>query len=282
MTHDRDFDREIERLRSEGRAFAVATVVRTVSSTSARPGDKALLDTDGDILVGFLGGGCVRGAVRRAACDAIASAETQFVSLKPQDLLEADGLSGGEEVEGVRYARNGCPSGGSMDIFVEPVLPKPKLVICGQSAVALALAEMAERFEFERILCLPSAPDKPLPVVEKLITSFDAGPIWEDAPFIVVATQGSGDEAALHRALAQKANYIAFVGSRKKFATLAARLVSKGISAEALEAVEAPAGLNINAIAPDEIALSILARIIQVHRAATRTGPAADHPATST
>lgn len=281
MTHDRDFDREIERLRSEGCAFAVATVVRTVSSTSARPGDKALLDTDGQILAGFLGGGCVRGAVRRAAFDAIASAETQFVSLKPQDLLEADGLSGGEEVEGVRYARNGCPSGGSMDIFVEPVLPKPKLVICGQSTVALALAEMAERFEFERVMCLPSEPDKPLPVVDQLVTHFDADPVWDDASYIVVATQGSGDEAALHRALSQPSDYVAFVGSRKKFAALADRLAQKGVSPSLIEAVEAPAGLDINAISPDEIALSILARIIQRHRAATRTASPPDHPATA-
>jgi xanthine dehydrogenase accessory factor len=265
---ERRMQARIERLKSEGRAFALATVVRTLDATSAKPGAKALILDDGSIVEGWIGGGCARGAVGRAALQALAEGKPQFISLRPEDVLESQGLAAGEERDGVRFARNGCPSKGSMDIFVEPVLPQPRLTILGAGPVALALADLAGGFDFHRTLAAPGLAGQALPAVEVQRDGFvlEAG----TGGFVVVATQGRGDEAGLRAALAAPAQRVAFVGSRRKFATLAARLRADGVDAARLEAVKAPAGLDIHAITPEEIALSILAEIVSWRRAGLR------------
>ncbi|KPQ06340.1 MAG: xanthine dehydrogenase accessory factor [Rhodobacteraceae bacterium HLUCCA12] len=261
---------EIERLRHDGRTFAVATIVRTVDATSAKPGAKALILADGTLAEGWVGGGCARAAVSKAALEAMNSGAPQFVSLRPEDLLDAEGVRPGEERDGIRFARNGCPSRGSMDIFIEPVLPLPRLVICGGGPVALALADLGGRFDFHRMLCIPGPAPEPMPEVETLSDSFALDTAPGAQRFVVVATQGKGDEAALRAALASGADFIAFVGSRRKFAALAAKLRNGRIDPAALERVRAPAGLHIHAITPDEIALSILAQIVAERRAGRR------------
>ena len=112
-------------LRARDEPFVFATIVRTAGATSARPGAKALIGADGTILHGFLGGGCTRGAVKRAALVAIESGEPQLVSVAPEDLLTEMGVAPGAAAGGVTYARNGCPSRGTIDIFIEPCLPMP-------------------------------------------------------------------------------------------------------------------------------------------------------------
>jgi xanthine dehydrogenase accessory factor len=266
----RRLEDEMNRLRAEGAAFAVATVVRTVDATSAKPGGKALLDAEGTLIEGWVGGGCARAAIGRAARDAIARGEPQFVSLRPEELLEAEGVAPGEEREGIRFARNGCPSKGSMDVFVEPVLPQPRLVICGAGPVALALADLAARFDLCRMLCAPGANRGDMPEVEEFQDGFALDTEGAAQRFVVVATQGRGDEAALRAAIASGADHVAFVGSRRKFATLADRLAADGVDRAALNRVVAPAGLDIHAITPDEIALSILAQIVEWRRAGDR------------
>jgi xanthine dehydrogenase accessory factor len=261
------FDAEIRRLRAEGRAFAVATIVRTVDATSAKPGAKALILADGTLVEGWVGGGCARAAVAKAAIAALAQGKPQFVSLRPEELLAAEGVVPGEERDGIRFARNGCPSKGSMDIFVEPELPQPRLVIFGAGPVALALADLAGRFDLHRTLCAAGLSGVE---VEAQQDGFVIDTDGAAQRFVVVATQGKGDEAALRAALASGAGYIAFVGSRRKFATLSDRLSADGVDPNALSTVRAPAGLNIAAITPDEIALSILAEIVQVRRSGDR------------
>lgn len=269
-------DAEVARLRAAGAVFAIATVVRTVDATSAKPGSKALLGPDGTILDGWIGSGCARGAVARAAREAVAQGRPQFVSLRPEDLLSAEGVAPGDERDGIRFARNGCPSKGSMDVFVEPVLPLPRLVVCGSGPVALALAELAGGFDFHRQLCTPGALREALPATEAWQDSFALDVDGAGGRYVVIATQGKGDEAALRAVLGAGAKFVAFVGSRRKYATLAEKLAADGIDRAALEAVAAPAGLDIQAITPDEIALSILAQIIQLHRGGQRQR-GADH-----
>lgn len=260
-------DGHIARLQAEGRAFALATVVRTVDATSAKPGGKALILDDGTILDGWIGGGCARGAVSRAAMAALAEGQPKFISLRPEELLSAEGVAAGDERDGVRFARNGCPSKGSMDVFVEPVLPQPRLTVLGGGPVALALAELAGRFDYHRTLAAPGLTGAPeVEVVQDSYLLDAAG-----RGFVVVATQGKGDEAALRAALATAADYIAFVGSHRKFATLAAKLAADGLDPSR---VKAPAGLDIHAITPEEIALSILAEITSTRRAGKRGGQA--------
>lgn len=262
------FDDLTRSLRTAGEPFAVATVVRTLNATSAKPGAKAVVLADGTIADGWVGGGCARAAVARAAIAAIAAGQPQFVSLRPEELLSRDGIQPGQERDGVQFARNGCPSKGSMDIFVEPVLPMPRLVIFGAGPVAVALSDLAKRFALHRTLAAPGLTQGPADVVQD---GFVLEASTHARRFVVVATQGKGDEAALRAALACSSDYIAFVGSRRKFETLADRLITDGLDPACLAAIKAPAGLDIHAITPEEIALSILAEITHIRREGGRT-----------
>lgn len=260
-------DAMLHDLRSKGEPFALATVVRTVDATSAKPGAKAIILPDGTIAEGWIGGGCARSAVTKAGVTAIRDGKPQFVSLRPEELLAAEGVAPGDERAGVRFARNGCPSKGSMDVFVEPVLPRPQLVILGEGPVALALTDLSDRFGFHRI---HAAPGLTASMAEEARDGYDPLPPFGGQRFIIVATQGKGDEAGLRAALSTGADHVAFVGSRRKFATLSEKLKSAGIGDAALARVKAPAGLDIHAITPEEIALSILAEITFLRRAGGR------------
>ena len=252
--------------KSAGAPFALATVVRTVAATAAKAGAKAVILPDGTISEGWISGGCARAAVLKAARDALADGKSRLVSVQPPDVLEIQGLQAGEEQGGVRFAKNMCPSQGTMDIFVEPVLPRPQVVICGSSPVAVAIADLARRSGFAVTVCAPAAEQSAFAEVERRIEGF-ALPVDEAAArFVVVSTQGRGDEAALLAALAVDVDYVAFVGSRKKAEALKAALAERGVPAERLEKLKAPAGLDLGAITPDEIAISILAEIVAVRR----------------
>lgn len=273
MTPAPDLMSLISELKARGAPFALATVVRTVSVTAAKAGAKAVIRPDGSISGGWIGGGCARGAVLSAAREAIRDGTPRLVSVQPQDLLDAGGVAAGEERDGIRFARNMCPSQGTMDIFVEPVLPQPELVICGASPVATALADLAPRLGLSGVIC--AAPeDQPLfATASRRIDGFaiDLDPARER--YTVVATQGKGDEAALRAALSTGARYVGFVGSRRKIAALRTRLAADGVPAPDLDRVHAPAGLDLGAITPEEIALSILAQILQLRRQGQRTAP---------
>ena len=254
---DHLFEDRTAALRAAGQPFAIVTVVRTVNATSAKPGAKAIVTSDGSILEGWVGGGCIRAAVRKAALTAIAEGTTQFISLRPEEIRGAEGLKPGDSREGIQFARNGCPSKGSMDIFVEPVLPQTQLVICGDGPVAMALADLATRFELTVALCATK--------------SFEFSERPNGPQIIVIATQGNGDADALRAAVNAAPEFTTFVGSRRKFDTLAAELIDQGMSAAALGKVKSPAGLDIGAITPDEIALSILSEIVLNRRSLQRS-----------
>ncbi|MEM7671324.1 MAG: XdhC family protein [Pseudomonadota bacterium] len=239
-------------LRRKGERFVIATVVRTTGATAAKPGAKALVLEDGTIREGWIGGGCVQSALGRAAREAIADGNPKLISLLPSDLLETRGIEPGATQDGVRFARTNCPSNGSMDIFVEPVLPKPALVFFGASPVALALTELSSRFDWT--ISRKAAAD-PLPPSNSA-----------HRRMIVIASQGQQDLECLRSALSSRAEYIGFVGSRRKFKALSEALIAEGEDAALLAHVHAPAGLAIDAVTPDEIALSILAELVQVRR----------------
>jgi xanthine dehydrogenase accessory factor len=263
--------------KSAGVPFALATVVRTVAATAAKAGAKAVILPDGTMSEGWIGGGCARAAVLKAARDALADGKSRLVSVQPPDALEGQGHTAGEEQGGVRFAKNMCPSQGTMDIFVEPVLPRPQVVICGSSPVAVAIADLAKRSGFAVTVCAPAAEQTAFAAADRRIEGF-ALPVDEAAArYVVVSTQGRGDEAALLAALAVDADYVAFVGSRKKAEALKAALTERGVLAERLATLKAPAGLDLGAITPDEIAISILAEIVAVRRgkAARSAAPAA-------
>jgi len=238
------------RMRGEGTPFALATIVRTQDSTAAKAGAKALLGVEGEVLEGFVGGGCIRAALARAARTAIARGEPVFVALRPDDKLAELGAAPCEVRDEVVYERNGCASKGSVDVFVEPFVPVPDLAVIGDGPVAQALRALARGFDLAVSDALPTVTDGP-----------------GRARFIVVATQGKGDARALEAALGCNAAYTAFVASRRKAEALKARLHGK-VEPAALDRLVSPAGLDIGAETADEIALSILAQIVQVRRRA--------------
>ena len=254
-------------LKARGESFVLATVVRTVAATAAKAGAKAIVRSDGTISEGWIGGGCARGAVVKAAREAIADGRSRLISVQPPDVLQEHGVSAGEEREGVRFASNACPSHGTMDIFIEPVLPRPKVVVCGSSPVAVAVADLARRLGFSTMVYAPAAEQAAFPEADHRVDDYDALPPSENGErFVVVATQSRGDEKALAAALSTDAAYVAFVGSRLKAETLKAALARRGVEKGRLAVLRSPAGLDLGAVGPDEIALSILAEIVAFRR----------------
>ena len=224
--------------------YALATVVRTVAATAAKAGAKAVILADGTVGAGWIGGGCARGAVLRAARAAMADGQPRLVSVQPEEQLHALAVKGGEARDGIEFAANFCASRGTMDVFVEPVLPPPRLRLFGASPVALALVRLGPEFGF----------------------TVDAETAPTESDYVVVATQGRGDAEALKAALAACATYTAFVGSVRKVAALKAALLAEGHDAAQLDRLRGPAGLDIGAVTPEEIALSILAEIVRERR----------------
>ncbi|MBR1218298.1 XdhC family protein [Bradyrhizobium sp. U87765 SZCCT0131] len=268
----------VARLQAAEEAFVLATVVRTVSVTAAKAGAKAVIRPDGTIVAGWIGGGCARGAVLKAARDALADGEPRMVSVQPEDLLAELEVRPGDSRDGVRFATNMCPSKGTMDIFVEPMLPHPALVVIGASPVALALAAQARGLGYHVTLAAPVADLPEPPDADVVVDGYRPEHLHAARRFVVVATQGRGDEAALRAALSIDASYHAFVGSRRKMAALHEKLVAAGIAAAVLERVKAPAGLDLGAITPEEIAMSILAEITVTRRRGQRSAAsAAEH-----
>ncbi len=268
-----DLHELMNRLRRAGEPFALATVVRTISVTAAKAGAKAVIRADGSIAGGWIGGGCARGATLKAARESLEDGETRLVSIQPEDLLKDLGVAPGEEKDGVRFARNMCPSKGTMDIFIEPVLPRPNLVILGASPVAVALADLGPRVGFDVTVCAPAEDQGAFAEANERIEGY-ALPVEASAQrFLIVATQGRGDQVALKAAVSVGAEHVAFVGSRRKAATLREKLIAEGVSEVDLDRVKAPAGLDLGAITPEEIALSILAEILRLRRKGQRGAP---------
>ena len=261
---------------ANGEAFALATVVRTISVTAAKAGAKALITADGVIEEGWIGGGCARAAVLKAARQSFLDGRSRLVSIAPQEGLDELGVAPGEDKDGVLFAKNSCPSQGTMDIFVEPIMPKPKLLILGASPVAVALATLAPTFGFAVTVAAQPADLDRFGKGPARLEGVAPPPSAGDGAFVVVSTQGAGDRAALKAAAAMPARYRAFVGSRRKGETLKQELAAEGVSAESLATVKAPAGLDISAITSEEIALSILAEMTAARRRPERPDLASD------
>jgi len=255
-------------LRAAGQPFALVTVVRAEAPTSAKPGAKALVAADGSIE-GWVGGGCAQPAVVKTAKQALADGRPRLIRIAPTSDAQAQ--------EGVVAYGMSCHSGGALEIFVDPVLPRPLLAILGNSPTAQALASLAPRVGFEVAAAAPGATAALFPDASSLDDVFVAP---RAARLIVVATQGKGDEDALEAALAADAPGIWLIASRRKADKLRSYLRERGHDAARVDAIVAPAGLDIGAATPEEIALSVLAAAVQALRApAAPTAEAAAPPA---
>src|SRR5215469_11343504 len=263
--------KESAELVSRGEAFVMATVVRCTPPTSGKPGDKAIIHADGK-LSGWIGGGCAQPVVIREALKALADGKPRLVRISP--------AAGGEEEGVVDYTMT-CHSGGALDIYIEPVLPNLHVVILGRSPAARTLARLARAVGYDVSVVVPEADAEGFgdsAIIQA--KGFDLSRIAiTPRTYLVVSTQGEGDEEALEAAIhasAAGAPYLAFVASKTKAGKVMEYLREKGFAPEKLSRVKAPAGLDLGAASPEEIAVSILAEIVQVRRA--RAAVARDTP----
>ena len=252
-----DIKSTIEQLTASGKAYAMATVVRTEAPSSAKAGDRAVLDEEG-ILAGWVGGGCAKPAVTRNAADALRDGQTRLIRIS----RDIEGLESGI----IGYPMT-CQSGGTLDIFIEPIMPKPLLVVIGHTAIAQALCAQASSVGFDVVVAAPGGKRERFATASSWLEDLDEVAKIERIPAaIVVATQGSGDARGLDAALTLGGGYIGLIASPKKSARLKETLKKRGHDAIAVDCIDAPAGLDIGAITPEEIAVSVLAELVQRRR----------------
>lgn len=267
--HSGDVNDTVRSMSARGDAFAVATVVRTVSVTAAKPGAKAILNAEGEILDGWIGGGCARHAVMKAAKQSIADGEPRLISLQPEDLLKEQGISSGQNADGRLIASNMCPSRGSMEIFIEPILSNPDLLVIGASPVAAMLVRLAPLFDLNVCVMKAYFDGTANEDVKQSYDTYVDIPMQHPHRYIVVATQGSGDLDALTAAVDLESRHLAFVGSKRKLNYLRVKLSDDDQPKQQqrnLSQIKGPAGLDIGGVTPQEIAVSILAELIQIRR----------------
>ncbi|HYL98881.1 MAG TPA: XdhC family protein [Blastocatellia bacterium] len=254
-----EFLRKADELRRADEPFAIALVVRSTPPISGKAGDKAIVRQDGSVW-GWIGGGCAQPAVIKESLKAIEDGKPKLVRISP----DGDPRSLEEEGPGVREYRMTCHSGGALDIYIEPVLPKPHIVIFGRSLVAQTLARLATDIHYSVTIISPDATAEAFPTADSISQELDlTGTGIGRNTFIVVSTQGEYDEDALRLATESEAAYIGFVASRAKAQKIFEYLESGGASRDRLAQVKVPAGININATVPEEIAVSILAEIVE-------------------
>jgi xanthine dehydrogenase accessory factor len=258
-------------LMAQGVPFALATVVRRERPTSGQPGDKAIITRTGE-FVGWVGGSCAQPTVLQEAERALADGEPRLVVLTPN--LDA------EVREGIELYRMTCYSGGTMEIYIEPYLPEPQLLICGASPAAEALVKIGKAVGLQVFLIDPSATADNFPDADVILPQIMAGKFSDiQECYAVVATMGNWDEEAIKDVLALAPAYLGLIASKKRFQEIVSRLSGEGVSREQLALVTCPAGLEISARTLPEVALSIMAEIVSLRRSRAEKGAVTGSPA---
>jgi len=229
-------------LARSGQAFALATVVWRQGPSSSKQGSRAIITADGQ-LDGWIGGACAEPVVIREAKQVIADGNTRLLLLGSPDQF------GGAVPEGMTVVPISCQSEGALEIYIEPVLPVPHLVIVGSSPMAHTLAQLARALDWSTDLVSP--PD------------FTAGDANERS-MVIVATQGHGDEDMVERAVAMRPAYLGLVASRRRGEAVLGYLAERGAPKDQLDKVHAPAGLDLGKTTHEEMAVAILAELVQL------------------
>jgi len=246
---DRALTRRAEQLAERREPFVHATVVRVLRPTSAKVGDTALVLADGTIE-GFVGGDCAEQSVRTYALQAIERAEPMLLRIVP---------FGGEEDRGVVTVQNPCLSGGMIEVFLEPVVGAPRVYVEGEMPISAALKRLGAQVGLDMVAV--------------------AGGDFEPEPrdlALVVAGHGREELPALRAGLEAGMPYVGLVASRRRGVGVLGELKGDGVAQELLDRIDTPAGLDIGARTPEEIALAILARIVQIRRAPKQQVTAVD------
>ena len=226
--------RQAARLQEEGRAFALATVTWSRGPSSGKGGSKAIIHPDGRVE-GWLGGACATPTVVRHALEALGDGEARVLM-----------LGDGDRRPGVTDVAMACDSEGAMEVFVEPVLPSPHLMVVGTSPMAEMLRGIAAVLGWRA----------------ELVSGVEQIAGLGERSYIVVATQGHFDEPALEAALATPATYVGLVASQKRASSVIAWLRERGTCDEALTRVHAPAGIDLGPTTHEEIAVSVMAELV--------------------
>jgi xanthine dehydrogenase accessory factor len=239
-------------LKRDRNAFALAIVVDAVGSTSARTGAKAIFDREGTLLGGWIGGGCAESTVAHATIESMECGCPQIVEVDLND-----------EVLGA-----GMPCGGSMKVYVEPVLPRPTIWILGHGRLAECVCQIGALMGFEVVVDDPGATATQFPSADRIISDdVDYQQLVpHEQDFVVIATQHRGDHQSLRRVLATDVKYVALVASRKRTGLVLDYLRESGFHDSAISRIRAPCGLQLGARTPEEIALSVVSEIVLVRR----------------
>ena len=251
--------------------FALATVVRRERPTSGEPGDKAIITADGEFL-GWIGGSCAQPTVLQEAKKAIADGEPRLVVLTP-NLDE-------EPREGVELYRMTCYSGGTMEIYIEPYLPAPQLLVCGASPGAEALVKIGAAVGFNVVLIDSSATKEKFSAAEMVLPRIEPEKLPSTRErYAVVATNGNWDEEAIRALLPLSPVYLGLIASKKRFQQIRKDLRDGGVAPEKLDLIKCPAGIDMPARTFSEVALSIIAEIITLRRSQEKKAAAVHRPA---
>jgi xanthine dehydrogenase accessory factor len=266
-------------LTESGAVFVTATVVRVEHPASAQPGNVALVHDDGEIE-GFVGGVCAQNSVRLYSLKAIERGEPLLLRILPEGSVSAKNGANVEsephppaheiaQDEGSVTVQNPCLSGGAIEVFLEPFLPAPRMIVAGDTPIAAALIRLAPDLGLDAIPGRADDAGSPVPSAEDLA--------------LVVAAHGRDERAILRAALEAGVPYVGLVASRRRGTAVLDLLREDGVSEKLIERIDTPAGLDIGARTPAEIALSILASIIEVRRRSSTTPRswAAASPATA-
>jgi xanthine dehydrogenase accessory factor len=258
--HDWGVLEEAGELTRCGAAFALATVVWRQGPSSGQQGARAIITASGEVR-GFIGGACAEPAVIREARAVIAAGVPKLLLLGPPEAFPGAAQAGGGVPEGMTFVPISCQSEGALEVYIEPVLPAPHLVIVGRSPLAHTLADLARGLGWRAVLL--DGPE---------FSTADA----DESAMVVVATQGHGDEDAVEQAIAARPAYLGLVGSARRGAAVLGYLADRGVPQDQLDRVHVPAGLDLGRITHREIAVAILAELVQL-RAAGKLPPGTAH-----
>ena len=258
-------------LARSGETFALATVVWRQGPSSSKQGSRAIITADGE-LDGWIGGACAEPVVIREAKQVIADGLPRLLLLGSPDQF------GGAVPEGMTVVPISCQSEGALEIYIEPVLPVPHLVIVGSSPMAHSLAAMARALGWCTDLYSPR---------DFTAAGQDAGQgagrqRMDERTMIIVATQGHGDEDMIERAVAMRPAYLGLVASRRRGEAVLGYLAERGVPKDQLDRVHAPAGLDLGKTTHEEMAVAILAELVQLRASGALDGvpaPRAAEPA---
>jgi xanthine dehydrogenase accessory factor len=260
-----------QRLQQQGEPYALVSVVRTQAPSSARAGDKALVTAQG-IVHGWIGGGCAQPAVLHTVRQALQDGRARLIRVAPAD-GEASQEARAAPGEGQEFDMS-CHSGGTIELFIDPILPPTQLVVIGDSPVAVALAGLAPRVGLPVTVIARGGDPQRFADASQFIDSDEpsmvAGRVAAGG-WVVVATQGRRDLPGLQVALSLQAAKIWLVASARKARALREALLAANCNSEAVSAIIAPAGQAIGAQSPEEIALSVLAAVVATRRAGRAT-----------